>query len=385
MQARLTELEARIEALAAENEQRDMGDLMPLMGESFSGLGPAASKVYLTSQGLSLAGYGELLYTGFAGSGDQADALRGVMYMGYRFNEEWVFNSEIEFEHAGTGGGGSASLEFAYLDHLSTDGNINQRMGLLLVPMGFVNEMHEPPTFLGATRPVTENRIIPSTWRENGVGLFGDFGESDAFSWRTYLVNGLDANGFSEGGVRGGRQKGSRAEADDLALVGRLDWNGRPGLIIGGSFYTGDSGQNDPTIGDAGTTITEVHAEWKRGAWWLRGLYAQAEIDDADVLSTGLGLTVAEKMVGSYVEVGYDLMAKIAPESEKSVVPFIRWECIDTQDEVAAGFTADASQEDEILTFGIHYRPIDNIVFKIDYQDWDEDTDRVEIALGYSF
>ncbi|MGI9432045.1 MAG: hypothetical protein ACR2PQ_07515, partial [Myxococcota bacterium] len=155
------------------------------------GFGPAASKVYGVESGLSIGGYGEAYYTNFigdAGSGsdsvggtqisdrqlDRADALRMVLYFGYKFNENIVLNSEIEFEHATTGStssssGGSASVELMSLDFFWKK-EINYRAGLLLMPMGFVNEIHEPPFFHGVQRPETERRIIPSTWRELGMG-----------------------------------------------------------------------------------------------------------------------------------------------------------------------------------------------------------------------
>ena len=78
-----------------------------------------------------------------------------------------------------------------------------------LVPMGFVNEMHEPTVYFGAERPEVERLILPSTWRENGVGAFGTI--ADRFHYRVYLINGMDGQGFSSNGLRGGRQNGSRA------------------------------------------------------------------------------------------------------------------------------------------------------------------------------
>src|SRR5262249_21507046 len=133
--------------------------------------------------------------------GRQFDLRRAVVYVGYKWNDHLLFNSEGEFEHAGE----EIEGEFAYLDYLWKP-QANFRRGLILVPMGFLNELHEPTTFLGADRPDTEQLILPTTWRENGVGLFGDLG---GFRYRTYLMNGLDASGFSERGLAGGRQNGS--------------------------------------------------------------------------------------------------------------------------------------------------------------------------------
>ena len=160
-------------------------------------------------------GYDDTLDDGTdSGATDQLDFLRAIVYFGYKWNDHWLFNSEIEFEHASTEDGGEASVEFAYLDYLWKP-ELNARAGLLLIPMGFVNELHEPTTFLGARRPDVERVIIPTTWRENGFGLFGEAGP---VSYRTYVVNGFEADGVlrRRGPARGppggcqGRRRGLR-------------------------------------------------------------------------------------------------------------------------------------------------------------------------------
>ena len=172
-------------------------------------MGPAASKIYAVEQGLSIGGYGETIYNHFeaAGKSDQFDNLRAVLYFGYKYNDKWVLNTEIEIEHGSTSKDGSVSSEFAYLDYLASDA-LNFRAGLMLVPVGLVNELHEPTVFLGARRPDVENRIIPSTWRENGVGIFGELAEG--LTYKAYVVNGLKGENFSGKGLRGGRQKGPK-------------------------------------------------------------------------------------------------------------------------------------------------------------------------------
>ncbi len=379
------DLRLRLDALDVEVERSTMRDLFPAITGSRYGLGPAASKVYGASQGLSIGGYGEAIYTNRQGQGsDTVDFLRAITYFGYKFDDRWVFNSEIEFEHAATDQEGSVSVEFAYLDRLIRE-EFNLRAGLLLVPMGFINELHEPTTFLSAARPETERRIIPSTWRENGVGVFGQTGE---LSYKAYVVNGFDADGFSASGLRGGRQKGSIALAEDLAVVGRLDYEATPGLSLGGSVYYGDSGQGQD-LGDVGTSIYELHAEWRHRGLRLRALAAQAELDDVARLNDARGLTgdasVGERLRGAYVEAGYELLQHLAPGSRSSFTPFVRWETLDTQDSVPAGFSSRASNDNDILTFGVSYQPIDSIVFKLDYEDWDNGTDRWNLLMGYVF
>src|ERR687893_57876 len=197
--ATVRRLEAQVEAITQELEELRLGrDLVVEADTSLYGFGPAASKVYKARQGVSLGGYGEVLYENFAGSReddtpsgstDRLDALRAIVYVGYKFSDKVLFNSELEFEHGSTEEGGSVSIEFAYLEYRLSP-RLGLRAGLLLPPMGFINEVHEPPAFLGARRPETERTIIPSTWRESGIGFFGAAGN---LSYRAYLVNGFDA------------------------------------------------------------------------------------------------------------------------------------------------------------------------------------------------
>ena len=376
------ELEARLAALADEQEGLTLGGLVPPRGESVYGLGPSASKVYAADEGLSIGGYGEALYERRNGDvADEVDALRLVTYLGYRFDEHWLFNSEIEFEHAGE----EVGVEFAYLDYLWRAA-LNFRMGLVLIPMGFVNELHEPPTFLAAKRPETERRILPSTWREEGVGVFGDAG---GVSYRAYVVNGFDATGFTDQGLRGGRQNGSEALAEDIAFVARADWTDTPGLLAGGSFYVGNSGQGQAGLESTGVTAAELHGEWRARGLWARALVAMAEVDDVAELNAANGFagadSVGEELEGYYVEAGYDLLALCARGSAQALSPYLRYEALDTQAEVPAGFASDPANDQDILTAGLNWRPRANLVFKAEYQDFETDEDGWNVLMGFSF
>ncbi len=395
------ELARRLDVLAAELERLRLGEAAVVATEGEHGLGVAASKVYHEDQGLSIGGYGEMLYQDFdgrrddgspSGQSDQLDFLRAVLYVGYKFSDRWLFNSEIEFEHASTGNEGSVSVEFAYLDYLARPA-INGRAGLLLVPMGFLNELHEPPIFLGARRPDVERFLLPTTWRENGFGLFGELG---GWSYRTYVLAGLDASGFSAAGLRGGRQQGSESVAEDFAWVGRLDYVGVPGLLAGAALYWGDSGQGLETPAgtpiEAGTTIAEGHLEWKWRGLELRGLHVRAEIDEVAALDEALGLagadSIGERLAGSYLQAGYDLAAAFEGIAG-SLIPYLRLESYDTQEEVPAGFAEDPAREVESWTLGLAYKPIDPLVVKIDFQDYDNEVgsavDQLNVAIGYLF
>lgn len=379
---RVAELERKLEALADEQENFQLGGLVWPQGDPRYGLGPSAAKVYSAGEGLSLGGYGEAIYERRAGSGnDEIDLLRLVLYVGYRFDEHWIFNSEIEYEHAGE----EVGVEFATLDYLWKD-TLNFRGGLVLIPMGFVNEMHEPPTFLTAKRSEVERRILPSTWRENGVGVFGDFGP---VSYRAYVVNGFDATGFTDEGLRDGRQNGGEALAEDLAVVGRVDWSATPGLLAGASLYFGNAGQDQVGLGSTGTAIGELHAEWRAEGLWLRGLVAMAEVDDVAELNAASGFTgadsVGEELDGHYVEAGYDLLTLLDEPSAHSLSPYARYEAVDTQAEVPSGFASDPANDFDIVTLGLNWRPRSNLAFKLEYQDYEDSQDGWNLAMGFSF
>jgi hypothetical protein len=374
--------------------------------ESTYGLGPAASKVYGARRKLSLGGYAEALYTkevDATGSGeDTADFLRSVLYVGYKFTDQILFNSEIEIEHASTDKEGSVSLEFATLDYLYRD-DLNFRAGLLLVPMGFLNEMHEPPFYYGTHRPEPESRIIPTTWRENGFGIFGSL--TERLHYRAYVVNGFRGSDFDSSGLRGGRQKGSKASANDMAVVVRADFDVIDGLRIGGSYYNGEAGQNETLsmtgmkLPDTPTTIWEAHADYRLGALHMRGLYTQSHVGDAGSLSSALTaesgaggggpVVVSRKMIGGYGEVGYDLMPLLFPGSEKSLVPFFRFEYLDTQNDVPSGLVRDRSKPRRIYVPGIQFYPIPSVVLKLDYRNIDNWTgtaaDQVNVGFGLVF
>lgn len=381
---RLREIERQIEVLAREIEQWKLGETAPSAPEGKDaryGVGPAASKVY-GKKGVSIGGYGEFLYQNFAGSRqdgepsglrNQADLLRAVLYFGYKFDDRWVLNTEIEFEHAVTASdkGGEAEVEFAYLDYLFSR-SLRARAGLVLIPMGLVNELHEPPTFLGALRPDVEQRLIPSTWRELGAGFYGDAGR---FSYRLYAVNGLTSEGYSAEGIREGSQEGSQAAAENWALTGRLDWNPFAGALLGASFFSGDSDQGRSTPAGRSfsgrTTLYDVHADWKWRGLWLRGLYVRTNVSDAAAINEANGFrgdeSIGRRQWGWYLQAGFDVLSLTAG-ARASLTPFLRYERYDTQAEVPAGYARNPQNDATLLTVGGVFKPIEPIAVKIDWQ-----------------
>ena len=405
---RLEELERKVDILSQEVEgQRREG----LVSEEYDyqpayGVGPAGAKVYAVDKGLSIGGYGHGYYRSSSINGaDQADFYRQIFYVGYRFNDWILLNTEIEFEHVD-----EAFVEFAYLDFLLHDA-ANVRAGLMLSPLGLINEIHEPTTYFGNIRPEVEKAIIPTTTRENGVGLYGSL--TDTLEYRLYVQNSFkgfttdtDTNS-SQSNIAGSdlrdiRQKGAKAEADDLAVTGRLDWKPAPGVMLGGSFWSGDMGHGQELFDNGGTSLGtpdvhmdlyEAHLQYKRGGWWLRGLFAQAQIDDADLLSQAQTGNVGETMTGWYAELGYDVMPLLADLPEQSLYPWVRYSSLDTQADMPSGFTKDPANERTITEVGLHYMPHPNVVVKAEYKQFDSEASgeannnqrEYLVGIGYNF
>lgn len=401
-------VEEKTASLATEINKSRIGSLIPEKAELKSqwGLGPAASGVYNVSGGLSIGGYGEANFRSFVddanGKPNQADLLRLVTYVGYKFNDHILFNSEIELEHGTTeeaGGasgdqGGEVAVEFAYLDFL-VQREFNVRAGSVLIPMGFVNEIHEPPYFYGVVRPEVERVIIPSTWNEMGFGFFGQAEAAGKIDYRTYLVNGLRASRFEDSGIREGRQYSSRALMEDVAWTGRIDYSPSliPGLMVGGSMWVGNSGQNEDFAGSSPnvlTTIGEAHAQYRYRQLSLRALGSWTRINDAEILSAAAGETIADRIDGWYVEGGYDVLPHFVSGTRQSLSPYVRFEHLDTQASVPSGFARNASMDKQIYTIGLAYKPIDKVVVKADYRNFRTDgptptADEVAVGLGFVY
>lgn len=396
---RIQELERKIEILAEEIEgERREALVVEQEYNTRLGVGPAGSKIYQAAESsVSIGGYGEAFYLNSDDKGkDEADFLRNVLYFGYRFSDRILFNSEIEIEHAD-----EIYLEFAYLDFLYNE-YFNVRAGMMLTPLGFVNEVHEPQFFFGNLRPPVETQIIPSTTRENGVGIYGRLGGQ--VDYRLYVQNSFNGEGISSSNLRGIRQKGSNTKANDLALTGRLDWNPVAGVTLGGSFWSGDMGHEDEFNGeeiDLHMNLYDLRAQYRYGGLQLRALYTKVDIDDTLAVSQDKGEAIGEEMEGWYVEAGYDIFTLLNNSPDRqSLYPWVRYSEIDTQASIDqavidAGFEKDGKNDRNVLEVGLHYMPHPNVVIKGEVREWDSDADTNDdgtnnqtefvLGLGYNF
>jgi hypothetical protein len=249
----------------------------------------------------------------------------------------------------------------------------NVRAGMVLMPMGFINQIHEPPFYFGNHRPEVERLIIPATWNEVGIGLFGAI--TPNLTYTSYVVNGLDAKGFDSNGIRNGRQGGSQALAQNFGYVVRMNYepDALPGVTVGGSAYVGNSGQDQEYNGQKPNVFTQLyesHVQWKYRGLEFRTLGSWGHINDAGILSAVKGQTIGSQNYGWYSEVGYDVLPLLFRDTPQYLAPFVRYEKLNTIAKAPAGFASDPTKDQQIFQVGLQYKPIPQVVIKADYRNF---------------
>jgi hypothetical protein len=298
------------------------------------------------------------------------DFHRFVLLMTHSFSPKVRFVGELELEHAFVEGleeAGELELEQAYVDFLLSR-RVNVRAGMVLVPIGIINERHEPPVYHGVERNFVDTVIIPSTWFDVGAGVHGTLGHG--FRYRAYALAPLNALEFSaDEGIRGGRQKGSQAEANSVAFAGRLEYLGVRGLALGASTWIGKASPFESQL-DNTVRIGEVDARYRRGRTELRAQFAQVGISDAARLNealgraTGVSPNIARSLRGFYAEAAYRLWNSGAP---RDLVGFARYENFDTQYRMPSGFVPLKELDRDAWVIGATYYPDPDVAVKFDY------------------
>lgn len=352
----------------------------------------------LAQESTTVGGYGEVHYTNRSGRNTPAEInlRRFVVYLAHTFNDRLSFRSEVEIEDAkieGGSAGGEVAMEQAVLDYRVAD-RLTLRTGLLLAPVGIINETHEPPTFNGVDRPAFDHDVIPTTWRELGIGILGTLPLGEGWNYRVYLVNGLRAEGFSgEEGIRGGRQEGREATFANPSLTGRLEWV-RPGLRVGGSFWFGGTTAGDTLLGtgsfESPLTVLTADARYEIGGVSLRGVVTHASVGDADEINALYGTDVGSRIAGAYVEGAYNLLYALAPRSTQRLNAFLRYEQFDTHAGVPTGTARNEEFARRITTVGLVYKPTWNTAFKGDYEirrtaAGTGEGETLRLGMGYQF
>ena len=298
------------------------------------------------------------------------DFHRFVLLFTHRFSDRIRFVGELEVEHAFVEGlekSGELELEQAYLDFLLKP-SLNFRAGMVLVPVGIINERHEPPVYHGVERPFVDTFIVPTTWFDAGAGIHGAFGKG--FRYRTYVMAPLDATEFTAGGgIGGSAQHGSEAQVRNVALTGRLEHVGVRGLQTGVSFWTGETAFRLPRI-HTKVHLYEGDARFTRDRLELRGQYAHIFIDGAGALNdalsrlSGVDPHVAEQLRGFYSEGSYRVLPSTLPHD---AAVFVRYENFDTQYRMPAGSTKLPQFDRDAWVVGATYWPDPDVAIKVDY------------------
>jgi DtxR family Mn-dependent transcriptional regulator len=319
----------------------------------------------------NLSGYMDFHYNKPEFADGVLDFHRFVLLVTHSFSDRIRFVSEVEIEHALVEGGeekGELELEQAYVDFLLSRG-FNVRAGMLLMPVGIINERHEPPVYYGVERPFVDTVIIPTTWFETGAGVHGEVGRG--WRYRAYVTAPLNAAEFTaDEGLAEGKQKGSEANAGRVATTGRLEYVGVRGLTVGASWWQGRSGFEFRPRFDVPVTLAEADARYSRNRFEGRLQFAQVWIDNADQLNdaltrrVGVDPNIGSVLRGFYAEGGYRFIegARIG-----DVGAFTRYENFDTQYRMAAGGIRLPQFDRDAWVFGATYWPDPDIAIKMDY------------------
>lgn len=347
----------------------------------------------------TLGGYGEIVYNNYRDKTvkDEADLRRFVLSYGHRFNDKLSLRAEVEIEHALVEEGqGELAVEQAYVEY-ALHPNANLRAGLMLLPIGLLNETHEPVSFYGVERNEVERRIIPATWRELGFAVQGNV--LDGLEYNAGFSTSLDASKYSNAsnGIRGLRSEGFKAAANDIAFFAGLNYR-QPGWLIGGSLFTGNTAQNGygSTSSaalqgkNARVTLWDVHGKLNVGDLDLQALYARGTLGDTAAINQAAGITAGannnaapKSFWGGYGQAAYHVWKK----GDMRLSPFVRYERYNTQADVDAGFTKDPLNNERVVTLGANFNLSREVVFKADWQNYQRDNakDRFNLGVGYQF
>ncbi len=405
LQDELDALKAQMAQMTKPAAQSNTASLpAPLRADSPSSIiTTAPSAIVNAGPATTIGGYGELNYNRYSNNGrnSEADLRRFVLFFGHRFNDSLRFVSELELEHGVTSASdaGETEIEQAYLDYRFNDA-VNVKAGLFLIPLGLLNETHEPPTYYGVERNEVETRIIPTTWREGGIGVFGEVAPGLRYDLgiTTGFNSGKEADPAT--GYREWHQEMSLSRAHDLSVYAALNYRGIPGLLVGGGIFSGNTGQNgytdrttpqQPLLAgvSARLTLWDIHAKYAIGKLELQGLYARGNLGDAGIVSAaesavaGKNVAVAKSLYGWYGQAAYHVWQF----GDYDLAPFVRYEKYNTQQTLADGYSADPLNNERVVTTGFNFKVHPQVVLKADYQKYkaDNSKDRFDLGVGYMF
>jgi len=326
----------------------------------------------------NIGGYGNAFYQhDFNAETSTVNLERFVLFVGHRFNNKISFFSELEVEDAKVSGGepgGEVALEQTYLKFNFNPTNYLVA-GLFLPRIGILNENHLPNTFNGNERTQVETYIIPSTWRELGIGYYGSIGSSP-FNYNVAVVNGLNSHDFEHGtGIREGRFEGRNASANNLALTGAVQFN-RNNFIAQLSGYYGGSVGLSPSEADSlqltsgffGTPVIlgEADVQYENKGVSARILGTVVSIPDASDINRAYANNTPQVEYGVYAEIAYNLLETMKKISGQQLVAFVRYEKLDINATIPSNGIIDGTLDQQHIIAGLSYLPIKNVAIKAD-------------------
>ncbi|WP_319480102.1 hypothetical protein [uncultured Draconibacterium sp.] len=347
----------------------------------------SADNLLIQDSKLLIGGYGEVHYnqplSGDTYNNGKLDVHRVVMLLGYNFNEKTQFITEIEYEHVK-----EVYIEQAFLQY-KLNNAINFRGGLMLVPMGIINEYHEPTTFNGVERPLVDNIITPTTWREVGFGISGTILPA-SLKYQAYVMNGF--NGYDGSaklsgakGMRSGRQKGAESYVSAPNFAGKIEYFGIRGLNLGVSAYLGNTQSklydgidkdDDAAVAMADSSVVGISmlgldARYSVKGLQLRGQLYYASLSNTDEYNTftakdGSMNDVGSAMIGYYAEAAYNVFRTV--DTELQLTPFVRYEFLNTHSSVENTIAKNAAYEKTAITTGLTLALTKGAVVKTDIQ-----------------
>ena len=408
LRAKIDQLSAQVEALKAEmKNMHSQTEAIAMQQEAtaakvatVASTAPAAAE-----QNTTIWGYGEINYNQ-PKDRDQAtmDMRRAVVGIGHRFDDKTRMNAEFEVEHGVSSAtdSGEVEVEQFYIDHqLASYASV--KAGLFLIPAGLLNESHEPNRYYGVERNFVETAIIPTTWREGGVGVHGSFNSGLAYD--VGITTGFDLAKWDASSTEGlesplgsVHQELQQAKARDLSQYLALNYRGIPGFLVGGSVFTGSASQGAETfesfstsVPDMRVTLWDLHARWTPGDWDLSVLYARGDISGAGAANynfrfNGLDVLIPNSFYGWYTQAAY----KVWQSGTYAVTPFVRYERFSTAtgyDGLPQGMELAAQPLERVWTYGLNFNLNENVVIKTDIQRFKEDSsqNRFDLGLGLAF
>jgi len=386
----MKEMKEELAKLKAENELL-RGDVKEVAAENKSLRGEVEDVAVATDEAIkaqvklsnktTIGGYGELHYNNLRDQKGQSnkhemDFHRFVLFVNYEYNDKLRLVSELELEHSVSGDGqvGEIELEQAYVQYDVTD-RTSVVGGLFLMPVGILNETHEPSTFYGVERNNVEKYIVPTSWWEGGAMVQHEI--MDGLGIDLTVTSGLKATSDTDFDVRDGRQKVGSADAHKLAYTGRLKYTAIPGLELAGTVNYQDNFGQDAYEGVGSATLYEAHVVYNRNQFGLRALYATWDIEGSAVKALG-----QDKQYGYYVEPSYRFSAY-----GEDLGVFTRYSLWDNKD--GSGSTLDTKYKQ--YDVGLNWWVDKDVVLKVDYQiqdvgaGIDTELDGLNLGLGYQF